>query len=173
MLSTSHYPTAREPQPEHILYVREGDAFQEASIEDIIASAQNLISERIRPRRRLLSPPELKEFLRIQLAPRHRATFAALLLDHHCRMIAFVELFEGTVDIVDVPPREVVRVVIQHNAGAVVFARSVACGRTQPSDADEAHYRQLRDALALIDVRVLDYLVIGETIASAAGTSAL
>jgi DNA repair protein RadC len=94
------------------------------------------------------------------------------MLDHHCRMIAFVELFEGTVDIVDVPQREVIRAVIEHNAGAVVFARSVACGRTQPSDNDEAHYRQLRDALALIDVRVLDYFIVGESVASAAGTSA-
>jgi DNA repair protein RadC len=157
------------PRPLLTLYTRAGDDYHEAAAEDIIQTAQRLLTDRVHPRQPMFSPQELEDFLRLQLAPNHRTTFAALLLDRRLRLIAFVELFQGTVDHVHVPLREVLRELFRHNAEVAIFARSEPSGDAEPSADDMAHYHQLRDGLAIMDIRVLDYYrVTGRAVISVA-----
>jgi DNA repair protein RadC len=87
--------------------------------------------------------------------------FACLYLNNRHQVLAFEELFRGTVDGASVHPREVVRACLKHNACAVIFAHNHPSGIAEPSAADQAINRELCDALRLIGVRVLDHLVIG------------
>ena len=81
-------------------------------------------------------------------------------------MNAFEKLFRGTIDGASVYPREVVKAALMHNAAAVIFAHNHPSGVAEPSKADEAITKRLKDALSLIDVRVLDHLVVGEEVIS-------
>jgi len=87
--------------------------------------------------------------------------FACLYLDNRHRVLGYEELFRGTVDGASVHPREVVRACLKHNASAVILAHNHPSGVAEPSVADRAITRSLREALQLIEVRVLDHLVIG------------
>lgn len=107
------------------------------------------------------SPSAVKHFLQAQLAHRHQEVFAALFLDTRHRLIASEELFFGTIDGASVYPREVVKRALQHNASAVIFAHNHPSGVAEPSRDDEIITRRLKDALGLVDVRVLDHLVVG------------
>lgn len=109
----------------------------------------------------LTSPRASADYLRARLAGHPYEVFAALFLDNRNRVLAFEELFRGTVDGAQVHPREVVRRALAHNAAAVIFAHNHPSGEAEPSAADLAVTRRLVDALALIDVRVLDHFVIG------------
>ncbi|MCB1560723.1 MAG: DNA repair protein RadC [Xanthomonadales bacterium] len=88
--------------------------------------------------------------------------FACLFLDTRHRRIAFEELFRGSIDGAEVHPREVVRRCLKHNAAAVIFGHNHPSGVAEPSAADRAITARLRDALALVDVRVLDHFVVGD-----------
>ncbi len=88
--------------------------------------------------------------------------FCCLHLDSRHRLIAFEELFRGTVDGATVHPREVVRQSLARNSAAVIFAHNHPSGVAEPSHADELITQRLREALALVDVRVLDHLIVGE-----------
>ncbi len=111
----------------------------------------------------LSSPADTRNFLRARLRGYPHEVFACLFLDNRHRVISFDELFTGTIDSASVHPREVVRRALQHNAAAVILAHNHPSGIAEPSHSDEAITRRLRDALALIDVRVLDHLVIGDS----------
>ena len=87
--------------------------------------------------------------------------FACLFLDNRHRLIRFEELFRGTIDGASVHPREVVRQALAHNAAALILAHNHPSGVAEPSGADRQITRRLVDALALVDVRVLDHLVVG------------
>lgn len=95
-----------------------------------------------------------------------REVFALLLLDNQHRLIEFNELFYGTIDSASVYPREVVKLALERNAAAVIFAHNHPSGDATPSQADKRITSRLKDALALIDVRVLDHFVVGETCVS-------
>ncbi len=88
--------------------------------------------------------------------------FSCLYLDSRHRLIAFEELFRGTIDRAGVHPREVLRQTLAHNAAAVIFAHNHPSGVLEPSGADELITRRLAEALGLIDVRVLDHFIIGD-----------
>ena len=88
--------------------------------------------------------------------------FAALFLDTRHRVICFEELFSGTIDGASVHPREVVRRALAHNAAAVILSHNHPSGVAEPSDADRRVTERLRDALSLVDVRVLDHIVVGD-----------
>lgn len=107
------------------------------------------------------SPTAVAAFLLAQLRHCHQEVFGALFLDAQHRLIAWEKLFYGTVDGASVHPREVVRRALHHNAAAVIFAHNHPSGVAEPSDADRHITHQLRDALLLVDVRVLDHLVVG------------
>ena len=86
--------------------------------------------------------------------------FCCLYLDNRHRLIAFDELFRGTIDGASVHPREVVREALAHNAAALILAHNHPSGVAEPSRADELITQRLRDALALVDIRVLDHLIV-------------
>ncbi|WP_455234657.1 RadC family protein [Thiogranum longum] len=110
----------------------------------------------------LENPTQTSRYLSIRLRDYPYEVFACLFLDTRHRVIAFEELFKGTIDGASVYPREVVRRALQHNAAAVILAHNHPSGVAEPSDADRRITRRLSDALGLIDVKVLDHLVIGD-----------
>jgi DNA repair protein RadC len=110
-----------------------------------------------------LATPELtRSFLLAQLRDRPYEVFCCLYLDNRHRLIAFEELFRGTIDRAGVHPREVLRATLAHNAAAVMFAHNHPSGVLEPSQADELITRRLKEALALVDVRVLDHFIVGD-----------
>jgi len=111
----------------------------------------------------LNSPDRTRAFLKARLRHHGREIFACLFLDNRHRVIGFEELFGGTIDGASVHPREVVKRALHHNAAAVIFAHNHPSGVAEPSHADRAITVRLRDALALIDVRVLDHFVVGDS----------
>jgi DNA repair protein RadC len=110
----------------------------------------------------LTSPAMTQAFLSARLRDYPFEVFACLFLDNRHRVVAFEELFRGTIDGASVHPREVLRRVLHHNAAAVIFAHNHPSGVAEPSRADEAVTRRLRDALGLVDVRVLDHVIVAD-----------
>lgn len=109
----------------------------------------------------LSSPTAVRDFLRLSIQNRQVEVFVGLFLDAQNRVIAVEELFSGTLTQTSVFPREVVRSALHHNAAGVIFAHNHPSGVAEPSHADEILTRALKEALALIDVRVLDHFVVG------------
>ena len=110
----------------------------------------------------LASPEQTRLFLKARLRSYQHEVFACLFLDNRHRVICFEELFGGTIDGASVYAREVVKRALHHNAAAVIFAHNHPSGVAEPSPADRAITQRLREALGLMDVRVLDHLVIGD-----------
>ena len=149
------------------LYVRTESDFREATSEEIIARAQTLISRRFRKGAQLLTSPELtKAFLKLHLGSLDYEIFGLLHLDSRKRLIAAEDLFRGTLDGASVYTREVVQSALIHRAASVILYHNHPSGVPDPSEADIAITRRLRQALALFDVKVVDHLVIAETIFS-------
>jgi len=109
----------------------------------------------------LSSPTAVRDFLRLSIQDRQVEVFVGLFLDAQNRVIAVEELFSGTLTQTSVFPREVVKRALYHNAAGVIFAHNHPSGVAEPSHADETLTQALKDALALIDVRVLDHFVVG------------
>ena len=151
------------------LYVREADLYREATPEETLLAARQAIAKRFRRGATLSSPGLVREYLRVTFATLDHEVFCVLLLDTHHRLLSFQQMFRGTLDSAAVFPREVVKEVLKYNAGAVIFAHNHPSGVAEPSVADECITRRLKEALALIDVRVLDHLVVaGATFVSMA-----
>jgi DNA repair protein RadC len=110
----------------------------------------------------LLSPEHSALYLRARLRDYPYEVFAVLFLDTRHRVLAFEEMFRGTIDGASVHPREVVRRALQHNAAAVILSHNHPSGIAEPSQADQQITRRLREALGLVDVRLLDHLIIGD-----------
>jgi len=110
----------------------------------------------------LNAPEATRKFLMAQLRDRPYEVFCCLHLDTRHRLIAFEEMFRGTIDGASVHPREVVRQAMARNSAAVIFAHNHPSGVTEPSQADELTTQRLREALALVDVRVLDHIIVGD-----------
>jgi DNA repair protein RadC len=150
------------------LYVRDESGFREARPNDVLQRAQALLAQRYRVGSPVLTSPALtRDFLRVHVGTCEHEIFGVLHLDSRHRLIAVENLFRGTINSASVHPREVVKAVLTRNAAAVVlFHNHASSGIAEPSAADELITRRLREALALIDVRVLDHLIIGESIYS-------
>lgn len=110
----------------------------------------------------LTSPDDTRRYLSARLRGYGHEVFAALFLDNRHRVIAFEELFSGTIDGASVHPREVVKRALSHNAAALILAHNHPSGVAEPSRADESITRRLREALALVEIRVLDHLIVGD-----------
>ena len=123
--------------------------------------ARRAMGEQLMALPQLSNPRDSGEYLSARLRHLPHEVFACLYLDNHHRVIAFEELFRGTVDGASVHPREVVRACLEHNACAVILAHNHPSGVAEPSAADRAITHQLREVLAIVGVRVLDHLVIG------------
>ena len=109
----------------------------------------------------LESPRAVREYLISLLAFQERELFVMVALDNRHRLIASDILFAGTIDGSSVHPREVVKCALRHNAAAVIFSHNHPSGVAEASQADELITLRLRDALALVDIRVLDHLIVG------------
>lgn len=108
------------------------------------------------------APQAVRQYLHHRLANQHYEEFMALLLDNQHRLLKALSLFQGTIDGAAVYPRVVVEKVLQHGAAAVIFAHNHPSGVAEPSNADRLITDKLQQALAIIDVPVLDHLVIGQ-----------
>ena len=108
-------------------------------------------------------PGVTRRFLLSKLRPYTREVFACLFLDNQHRLIAYEEMFFGTIDGASVHPREVLRRALELNAAAVVFAHNHPSGVAEPSQADKRITERLSSALTLVDIRVLDHMVVGDT----------
>jgi DNA repair protein RadC len=159
-----------EPErPERLLVRGECDELRTATAGEIIAAARRAMTHRVRRGAAMDSPRAVREFLTIKLGNLEHELFAVLLLDTRHRLIEYVELFRGTIDGASVHPREVVKLALARNAAALVLAHPHPSGTTEPSHADELITRRLREALALVDIRVLDHVIVagGEAISFA------
>ena len=124
--------------------------------------AARAIAEDLGGRDCLSSPRAVRDLLKLKLAGLPHEVFMCLQLDAQHRVIAIEELFRGTLTQTSVYPREVVKAALRANAAAVIFAHNHPSGVLEPSQADELITRRLKEALALMDVRVLDHFIIGD-----------
>lgn len=122
---------------------------------------QEALLEELGERPVMGSPAQVREYLRLVLEGRAYEVFLVLYLDAQHHVLAAEELFRGTLTQTSVYPREVVKLALQHNAAAVIFAHNHPSGVAEPSGADELLTRSLKQALALVDVKVLDHFIIG------------
>lgn len=144
-----------------VLYVRDqsGD-FVVAEGEAVVAAAKTCLGRRIHRGVKLSSPKLVRDFLAVQLGGRDCEYFCIILLDTHHRFLRFVELFRGTIDRASVHPREVVKLVLEAQSAAVVLVHNHPSQHDHFSSADEQITHRLKNALDLIDVRVVDHLLV-------------
>ncbi|MBA2675754.1 DNA repair protein RadC [Ramlibacter sp.] len=126
----------------------------------VLELARRAMAQQLRQREVFGSPEAVKNYLQLHLAHRPHEVFAALFLDAQNRLIAMDELFRGTLTQTSVYPREVVLRALHRQAASVVLAHNHPSGAVQPSRADEALTHTLKAALALVDVRVLDHVIV-------------
>jgi DNA repair protein RadC len=143
------------------LYVRDQDGeFVVAEGGVVVEAAKRHLCRRIRRGVKLTSPKLVRDFLAVTLGDRDCEYFCLILLDCHHRFLRFVELFRGTIDGASVHPREVVKLVLQAQAAAVVLVHNHPSQHDRFSTTDELITQRLKGALDLIDVRVVDHLLV-------------
>lgn len=132
-----------------------------AQLQAVLELARRHLGERLQRDAGFSSPDSVASYLQAHLQHHSREVFMVLFLDTRHRLIVSEELFFGTIDGASVHPREVVKRALHHNAAAVIFAHNHPSGVAEPSGDDERITLRLREALALVDIRVLDHLVVG------------
>lgn len=137
-----------------------------AQLQAVLEMARRHLMEDLQRGDALCSPRETQQYLSSQLQGCNQEVFACLFLDNRNRVISFDKMFYGTIDGASVYPREVVKLALKKNAAAVIFAHNHPSGIAEPSGADEHITRKLKAALALVDIRVLDHFIIGDTVVS-------
>jgi DNA repair protein RadC len=137
-----------------------GGPAKRAELVAVLELARRALAQQLKAREVFSTPHAVKEYLQLHLAGREHEVFAVLFLDAQNRLITMEELFRGTLTQTSVYPREVVLQALQHQAAAVVLAHNHPSGTVQPSRADEALTQTLKAALALVDVRVLDHVIV-------------
>lgn len=140
-----------------------------AQLQAVLEMSRRALQEEIQRGDVLSSPRAVRDYLKLLLAGRGQEVFLVLFLDTQHRVIAFEELFHGTLSQTSVYPREVVKRALAHNAAAVILAHNHPSGVTEPSQADQLLTSALKQALALVDVTVLDHFVVaaGQTLSFA------
>src|SRR5882724_1440109 len=133
-----------------------------AQLQATLAMARRHLGKALERGKPLTDPVATRKYLQARFRDLPHEVFSCLYLDNRNRVIAFEDLFRGTIDGASVHPREVVRAALKHNAAALIFAHNHPSGVAEPSDADRRLTRRLADALALVDIRVLDHFVVGD-----------
>ena len=128
----------------------------------IVAQAVEILERRLERGAALTDPTMAGQFCAGKLRNYEREVFGVLFLDNRHRLLAFEILFYGTIDGAEVHPREVARAALRHNAAAIIVTHNHPSGSTEPSAADRAVTQRLRDALAMLDIRLLDHFIIGD-----------
>jgi DNA repair protein RadC len=131
-----------------------------AQLQAVLAMAKRALAEEMRQRDTLSSPTAVRDFLRLNLAGLGHEVFMGVFLDTQNRVLAVEELFRGSLTQTSVYPREVVKRALAHNAGGLIFAHNHPSGVAEPSQADRWLTDQLKTALALVDVKVLDHFIV-------------
>lgn len=133
---------------------------QPTSDEQILAAAEAILLKRLERQGKIAEPSEAGRYLRAHCGHAEREVFGCLFLDTRHHILACEDLFFGTIDGAEVHPREVVRRSLQLNAAAVVAFHNHPSGNIEPSAADRAVTARLKQALALVDIRLLDHIVV-------------
>lgn len=159
-MSSSSTPSSAAV-PTDALLVRDVDGqYRPALAEEVLSQARRVLARRVRRGATMSSPQAVKDHLRLKIGVLEHEVFCVLFLDAQHRIIALKQMFRGTVTQTSVYPREVVKEALSLNAAAVILAHNHPSGAVEPSRADEYLTQTLKAALALVDVRVLDHLVV-------------
>ena len=143
------------------LMVRDVDGqYRPARAEEVLSQARRVLSQRVRRGATMSSPQAVKDHLRLEIGTLEHEVFCVLFLDAQHRIIALKQMFRGTVSQTSVYPREVVKEALAMNSAAVILAHNHPSGAAEPSRADEFLTQRAEAALALVDVRVPDHLVV-------------
>ena len=133
-----------------------------AEVAAVLELSRRGLAEQLKQRQAFHAPDAVKQYVQLHLAHKTHEVFAVLFLDSQNRLQAMEELFRGTLSQTSVYPREVVLRALHHQAAAVVLSHNHPSGSVQPSRADETLTQTLKAALALVDVRVLDHVIVGQ-----------
>jgi DNA repair protein RadC len=136
------------------------------SEDEIVELAASILDARFHRLEVLLNPTVTKNFLKMQLSLHEQEVFGCVYLDTRHRVICFEKLFYGTIDGASVHPREVVKNAMKNNAAAVILTHNHPSGVSEPSIADQRITQRLKEALSLVDVRVIDHIIVGGTTTS-------
>ncbi len=132
-----------------------------AQLQAVLEMARRALAEKMKNGDAMSSPQSVRDYLRLTLQGKKHEIFVGIFLDAQNRTIAAEELFKGTLTQTSVYPREVVKRALHHNAAAIIFAHNHPSGVAEPSRADEILTQSLKQALALVDVNVLDHFIVG------------
>lgn len=130
-------------------------------LQAVLEMARRTLSEELKNGNAMNSPEMVRDFLRLSLANKQHEVFIGIFLDAKNHTIATEELFSGTLTQASVYPREIVKRALHHNAAAIIFAHNHPSGIAEPSHADKILTQSLKQALAMIDIKVLDHFIIG------------
>ena len=148
-----------------MLYIQDQSGiYRPAPKETILTEAKRLSSHQLRRGVFVRCPTDAKEAIAIKLSDYKHEMFACLFLDSAHRVLAWVEMFRGSVNVATIHPREVVKEALRLNASAVILAHNHPSGNSSPSSQDIALTNTLRDILKVVDVTVLDHLIVGDEI---------
>ena len=147
--------------PSSSLLVRDvAGEYRPANAGEVLQAAQRLLASQVRGSDVLSSPAVVKDFLRARLGALPHEIFAVVHLDAQHRVLDYVEMFRGTVTQTSVYPREVVKDALARNSSALLLVHNHPSGSPEPSRADEMLTQNIKQALSLVDVRVLDHLIV-------------
>jgi DNA repair protein RadC len=131
-------------------------------LQAVLELSKRYLDESIKRQSAISCPEDTRQYFKSQLRDRPYEVFAAVFLDSRHQVIEFEELFRGTIDGASVYPREVVKKALEHNAAALIVAHNHPSGIAEPSQSDERITERLKQALDLVDIRLLDHLIIGD-----------
>lgn len=147
-------------KPTLLICDEQSGALRSATPEEVLEAARTILTRRVRRGTRLESPRAVRDYLALSLSERPHEIFGIIYLDNRHRVIEWQELFRGTIDGATVHPREVVKEALSRNAAACILVHNHPSGVAEPSQADELITRRLKEALALVEIRVLDHLIV-------------
>lgn len=147
-------------QRKQLFTVAADGQYQPASKEDVVAVAKAFLDKSILRKAAMSSPQTVKDYLSVNMGDYEREVFSVMFLDAQNRVIECREMFQGTLTQTSVYPREIVKTALTLNAASVILAHNHPSGCQEPSRADEALTHTVKAALALVDVRVLDHMVV-------------
>jgi DNA repair protein RadC len=162
LLATNGIAGLLQATPASLKRVKGLGPAKQAELLAVFEIARRAMLQRLQEREAFHTPDAVKQYLQLQLAHKNHEVFAVLFLDSQNRLLAMEELFRGTLSQTSVYPREVVLRALHHQAAAVVLSHNHPSGSVQPSRADEALTQNLKASLALVDVRVLDHIIVGQ-----------
>ena len=144
-----------------MLYIKKSGRYKTATVEEVSMAYAEIANAKGKPGTVVKSPADSEAFLMLQLENLEHEMFCVMFLDNRHKVIAFEQMFRGTIDGTSVYPREVVKEALRYNSAAVILAHNHPSGVAEPSTADERITRRLKSALELVDIRLIDHIIVG------------